>query len=947
MQKKSSNLKYLTICLVLVLFSVSGLIGQTTGKISGKVTDKETGNPLPGTNILLVGENLGAASDIAGDYYIINLNPGTYTIRAQMIGYDAVIINNVQVSVNRTAYLDIEMSQGVIQGQTVVVEANKISFKKDQTSTVKNISADDMQSLPVESIGDVVAMQAGIVNGHFRGGRSGEVSYMIDGMQVSDVFSGDGKAVDIETDAVQDLEIITGTFNAEYGRAMSGIVNAVTKTGSNKFKGGVSGSLGNYITGNDDIFIGLKTSEIARNQDYKFHISGPIIKDRLHFFMNYRFQDNKNHLNGIRRFNPDDFSMFESTEPSMWYSEHTGDSNYVSMNGTKNQSFMAKISPNLGAGLRLSFMYTLNKDEWNSYDHGWKYNPDGRPSAHRNSQMYAISLNHMVSQSLFYNLNYSFLNNDFGYYKYEDPLDSRYIHDAYSSNYGPGFFTGGEDKGHTKRLAQDHTVKFDLTWQANKNHSFKSGIQYFAHSIDQAYHSIMNRYERVGWNNEEMQTLPEDVIAMDPANIFEWNVRDDGSMFLDFKYYEPMIMDDSTLFADVYKVKPVEFGAYIQDKMEFESMVINFGIRYDYLDQNRQYPSDRRNPANQMSFYENDENGDVLTEIINGDTVDVLNMDKMSTMIDTKPVFQISPRLGFSYQLGSQAVIHFSYGHFFQMPRFEAMYQNNSMLIAPNNFSTVQGNPELKAQKTVQYEIGLWQQINDYMDIDVTLYYKDIYDLLSTKVLTTYNQIKYGLYTNKDYGNTRGLELKYNIYTGPLSMMVNYTLQYTRGIADNPTHSFDRAGNSMDPIPLLIPMSWDQRHTLNVSVSYNTKNYGGTLTGYFNSGSPYTWGPLEQSVLSRVNLYSNNAWKPTNNTLDLRTYYRVGPMTLTLKVYNLLDKLNEYGVYGSTGRAYTTIVQDTDLNSHHSDFNEYEDRIQNPSMYSTPRQVKFGIEYNF
>ena len=728
---------------------------------------------------------------------------------------------------------------------------------------------------------------------------------------------------------------------------MSGIVNAVTKTGSNKFKGGVSGSLGNYITGNDDIFIGLKTSEIARNQDYKFHISGPIIKDRLHFFMNYRFQDNKNHLNGIRRFNPDDFSMFESTEPSMWYSEHTGDSNYVSMNGTKNQSFMAKISPNLGAGLRLSFMYTLNKDEWNSYDHGWKYNPDGRPSAHRNSQMYAISLNHMVSQSLFYNLNYSFLNNDFGYYKYEDPLDSRYIHDAYSSNYGPGFFTGGEDKGHTKRLAQDHTVKFDLTWQANKNHSFKSGIQYFAHSIDQAYHSIMNRYERVGWNNEEMQTLPEDVIAMDPANIFEWNVRDDGSMFLDFKYYEPMIMDDSTLFADVYKVKPVEFGAYIQDKMEFESMVINFGIRYDYLDQNRQYPSDRRNPANQMSFYENDENGDVLTEIINGDTVDVLNMDKMSTMIDTKPVFQISPRLGFSYQLGSQAVIHFSYGHFFQMPRFEAMYQNNSMLIAPNNFSTVQGNPELKAQKTVQYEIGLWQQINDYMDIDVTLYYKDIYDLLSTKVLTTYNQIKYGLYTNKDYGNTRGLELKYNLYTGPLSMMVNYTLQYTRGIADNPTHSFDRAGNSMDPIPLLIPMSWDQRHTLNVSVSYNTKNYGGTLTGYFNSGSPYTWGPLEQSVLSRVNLYSNNAWKPTNNTLDLRTYYRVGPMTLTLKVYNLLDKLNEYGVYGSTGRAYTTIVQDTDLNSHHSDFNEYEDRIQNPSMYSTPRQVKFGIEYNF
>jgi hypothetical protein len=234
------------------------------------------------------------------------------------------------------------------------------------------------------------------------------------------------------------------------------------------------------------------------------------------------------------------------------------------------------------------------------------------------------------------------------------------------------------------------------------------------------------------------------------------------------------------------------------------------------------------------------------------------------------------------------------------------------------------------------------------MGLEIALFYRDIYDLLSAKVISTFNQIEYGLYSNKDYGNAKGLEVKYDYNWNHVAVMMNYTLQYTRGNADNPTQTFTRAGDSQDPITRLIPMSWDQRHTLNLTVGYNTKTYGMTATGYYNSGSPYTWSPIDQSILARVNLYPNNASRPTRYSVDLNGYYDINLMSryklrFTLLVYNIFDRLNEVGVDGRTGRAYTAIIQPTDIASHHSDFNKYIDRIQNPSMYSSPRLIKLGM----
>jgi outer membrane receptor protein involved in Fe transport len=363
--------------------------------------------------------------------------------------------------------------------------------------------------------------------------------------------------------------------------------------------------------------------------------------------------------------------------------------------------------------------------------------------------------------------------------------------------------------------------------------------------------------------------------------------------------------------------------------MEYDEMVINFGLRYDYFDPSTVYPSERRNPANQLGL-----------------------PVAQSTYLKAEPQAQVSPRLGLSYQLSGFALLHFSYGHFFQMPPMYALYQNHSFQVPPGDYQTTMGNAQIKAEKTVQYEVGLWQQITTGMGIEVALFYRDIYDLLSAQIFSTFNQIEYGLYSNKDYGNAKGLEIKYDLVRGAFAANLNYTLQFTRGNADNPTFTFTRAGNSQDPIPTLIPMSWDQRHTMNVTVGYNTRKFGATMIGYYNSGTPYTWTPQSENLLSRVNLYANNAKQPSQYNVDMTSYFNLRmiggvDLRLTLSVYNLFDSLNEVFVNSETGRAYTDVITESDLGNYRSDFSEYIDLVHNPAMYSAPRYVKFGMGVSF
>ncbi|MDZ7371020.1 MAG: carboxypeptidase-like regulatory domain-containing protein, partial [candidate division KSB1 bacterium] len=113
-----------------------------SGKISGTVVDAQTGEPLPGANVTIVGTTMGAAASLEGDFYILNVPPGVYDVRASFMGYDTELRKQVQVNVNRTTEINFRLRQSVIEGKEVVVEASKIAQKKDQTSSVRNVSSE-------------------------------------------------------------------------------------------------------------------------------------------------------------------------------------------------------------------------------------------------------------------------------------------------------------------------------------------------------------------------------------------------------------------------------------------------------------------------------------------------------------------------------------------------------------------------------------------------------------------------------------------------------------------------------------------------------------------------------------------------------------------------------------------------------------------------------------
>ena len=920
---------------------------QTSGKISGKILNEKNKNPLAGANVIIEQTQLGTSADEEGYFNLINITPGTYRLKVMMIGYESVIIENVIVSVNRTTSLDIQMKESIIESDEIVIYASKFSRKKDQTSTVKNISSEEIEILPVEDLGAVVNMQAGVVAGHFRGGRSDEVSYMIDGVPVNDSFGGASAVSTLEVESVRDLEIITGTFNAEYGNAMSGVVNAVTKDGSNQFEYSISSGFSTYLTENnkygEEVFIGLDPFGMNSNNDFRLNFSGPIIKDRLYFFSNYRTQDINGHLNGIRRFEVWNLSDFYDQDSSNWDSEHTGDDSFVPMATGNYSSFMGKLSLRL-RNLKFSYMMNYNQSNSQGYSHIYKYNPDGRSYQDASTILSMFQFNHFINEKMFYDISFSLTNNDFGSYVFEDYNSYKiidedgiyqgqyhfsgdtiynYVHDKYSTAFGSGFFTGGQDKGHLNRTIITRNFKTDLTWQITNAHSIKTGFSYFDYKLENIYHTIRNEF---------------------------------AGTALEADSYKPVVLPDSTVYSDSFLVRPREWSFYIQDKFEKEDIVINYGLRYDVFDANTTYPSQRRNPINASTYYIKNISGSDSLDL-NGDFI--LDSARISMPIKSNTTWQLSPRFGFAYQLGNVAVLHFSYGHFLQMPPMYAIYSNHSSIIGPNDYSTIVGNANLgsdslglNAQKTVSYEVGLWQELGKNTSFEVNLYYRDIYELLSLATISTYNQVEYGIYTNKDYGNVRGLEFKLDYTYRSIFIQTNYTYQFTRGNADNPSQTFSREGASIDKVIRFIPMSWDQRHTFNLTFGYNVERFGISVTGYYNSGTPYTFSPQGESSLALLNLYPNNDYKPSNYYADLSGFIKL-PKIFGLQskidfiIYNITDKYNEYGVNSETGRAYTSVVNETEILSHRSNYNTYDDTYQDPSMFSAPRQVKVGLTISF
>ena len=894
--------KYLCVILLIISFIIgSYLWAGTTGKIAGRVTDAETGEGLPGVNVIIVGTTLGAATDSEGYFVILNISPGVYTINSSMMGYQEQKIASVRVSIDLTTNIDFNLNFTVLElGEAVTIVAERKLVRKDLTSTAAVVGSDEISEMPVEEFKQILALQAGIVEGadgatHVRGGRASEVAYLINGVSVTDPFSGD-IAIEVENTGIQELQVISGTFNAEYGQAMSGIVEVVTKEGKEKLSGQLSLYNGDYLSNHTETFLNIDSFDPLGMSNIQVSLSGPIPAwgRELSFFVTGRSYNNNGWLFGQKIFNPSDSSNFDSPDPEDWYIESTGDSAMVSMNPYNKQTAQCKFTYRIFPNLKLSYEILWDKIDYRKYNHSFKYNPEGYYQHHKKGYTHLLIWNHTLSPRTFYTAKFSNFFFDYQKYVYENPLDDRYIDPRLLKG---AFRTGGTEMDHFYRNTRTIVGKFDITSQIGRTHQVKMGVEVRRHKL---------------W-------------------LHEYQIKIDRST-----NWKPQIPPDTlgVLKNNNYTHLPTESSIYIQDKMEFKDMIINAGIRYDYFDPYGKIPV-------REYYYTTPEGERLLRE---GERNPLIAPKEKA-----KVKHQLSPRIGIAYPITDRGIIHFSYGHFFQMPTFEHLYHNSEFEVEFGGLQTLMGNADLKPQQTVIYEIGLQQQISDDIGLDVTGFYKDMRNLLGTKIVEHYTAtMLYAKYVNRDYGNVRGFTLAVEKRrTNYLSARIDYTYQVAEGNASDPNSVFldNQSSPPRESEVRVLPLDWDQTHTLNLSIILSQPgSWGVSVLAKLGSGLPYT--PAYQGIRTS---YENSERKPPQYGLDLNAHKEFKLMGLKysifLKVYNLFDRKNEVRVYEDTGRAGYT------LRSFYAgewrNFSTLEDYLNRPDFYSEPRRVILGMSVGF
>ena len=293
--------------LMLIFALLSFLLPGTSGKIRGVVYDLVSNEPLVGCNIMVAGTSLGTATDINGQFFLMDIHPGSYTLSASMIGYSDYVINDIQVNIDLTTKIDFPMIVSAIEGEVVTVDAKKDLINKNLTSTTAIIRSEDIEKLPVSEISEAMNLQAGFVNGHLRGGRRGEIAYWVDGIPVTDRYDGD-TVVDINKDMVQEMQLMSGAFNAEYGQAMSGIINITTKEGNDDFGGSLNIYSGDFLSSKNNIFMNLDSFNPTTTKNIALSLHGKILP-KLYYYLNVRSIYYQGPYEGHRIYNPSSYGV--------------------------------------------------------------------------------------------------------------------------------------------------------------------------------------------------------------------------------------------------------------------------------------------------------------------------------------------------------------------------------------------------------------------------------------------------------------------------------------------------------------------------------------------------------------------------------------------------------------------------------------------------------------
>ena len=912
-----------------MLFLPLMLLGQQDASIQGTVRDFKTGNPLPGVNVIIKGTYYGAATGSDGNYLITSISPGSYDIEISMVGYKILLKTGVKVEAGAAVTENFDLEQTVLMlGEEVVVIGKKPLFDVDETATLTRISSDDIQNKIVNSVEDILSEQIGVTTVdneiHIRGGRIDESLFIIDGLSIKDPLSGYGGNLFINAESIDNLEIITGGYNAEYGQAMSGVINIRLKEGRDKYEGSFKYASDNWGFSQD--------SYSHYNTDHlEFNLGGPStlfellpkalgfdLPGKFSFFANAYGKGSDTHL-------PIAANVYPHRNWSL-----------PGFSDTQTEEFLDLITPR-------------EENDWHLlYKLTWGVTPQKKLSA-----SYDFSLN--VNQGFFMPRAFS---STYYPYRYQKILDqyntitreSRLLNVNWVHTLNPQTFyevTMG------RFLTMEHSAVQDLHWSEYLQRLDLEPINYTIQDLDGNVDiTLGDEFYDTGVSSE-WYDISSDNYRLDMDWTHQTQSRQKMKAGIEITYTEMQVLDIDEPWTgetglgsnyDAYRAQTT-FGAfYIQDRIVFEGMTINLGLRYDFW-----FPG---------KYVENaiaDSSIVVIT-----DAARQIFMDETFEFFGYRGKGRISPRVGISHPVTDNDVLYFYYGHFSQLPTFQYVYAKLTSS-SPTTYQ-VFGNPNLDPKTTVQYELGIKHRFSEDQVLEMKAYWKDMFDYETSQSIRPsnpkYSHMSFLMYLNADYARSRGVEiilksrLLKNFYAD-----VNFNYSIATGKSSNPNDNLLVESGQIREKPLNeIYLRWDKPFQIFANLSYNhPTGLGASLRLEYETGRRYTRAIVDtireendveyyQGIYEDEKPYFYISKEPTTNT-DLKLYKRfeLGRLSyrLFLDIQNLWDQRIARRINPFTGNGYNpgeiipySMIDDPNPN-------------YDPSRFLRPRTIELGLQIFF
>lgn len=933
--------KLLVTLMLAALMSSSLLLAGTTGKIAGTIRDADTGEPLPGVNVVLQGTTLGAATNLQGYYVILNVPPGNYEVVASIIGYTPARFKDVRVNIDLTTSLEVRLKSTVLElGEEITVVAERPVVRTDVSASTANVEASTIAALPVQSVSATVGLQAGVRGLQVRGGGIDQTAFMVDGVVLRDERTNQ-PIFNVSLSTVEEIQVQSGGFNAEYGDARSGIVNVVTRE--------------------PDHWSGIL--DVRYSPEAQKHF-GPSIYDPNNYW-NRPYLDDAVAWTGTRNGAWDAFTQKQYRQFDGW--------NFISQQTLSDNDPTNDLTPE--AAQRLYKFQHRRKGDIDAPDViidgglggavpliGQKLgNLRFFASYRREKNMYLIPLSrddlkdYTGNLKLISNLTktmkltlsglYSEIhgtnnngNGEAGYFSgVEDlalligggPFLFRSFRDAIM--YAPEAFAPTDIYTRVFSAKLTHVLNaksfYEVTLSQtgrnyftgpnplrNRDKIFQFGNTYYVDEAPFGFESLPSTgidglRMGVGFSNSRDRSRWRATdVKFDLTSQFDANnqikagfdiLYGDQSM----NYRSVDIVLPASRPATQWRKFPIRAGVYLQDKLEFKGLVANLGLRMDY-------------------------------QHAQGDWYDVDLFDRLFFSNKWTPAYEgevaraaterkiyWSPRLGIAHPISVNSKLYFNYGHFRQRITPDRLYQVRR--ITGNQLSRL-GSPSNDLARTIAYELGYEHNLFNQFLLKLAGYYKDVTDQpLYVRYISVDNLVDYERALNTSYEDLRGFEISLSRSFGRwFNGFANYTYEVgtfgffgTNRIYEDPSaqRDYDSENRPQDrPRP---------RPYARANFVITTPNdFGPRVAGFkvlgdwqtsvianWRSGRWITYNPS-----ARLDILSNIQWDDFKN-VDLRLSRELRLNQVRLKVFvdvNNVFNLKTFSFYGfSTSQDYDEYLQ--------------------------------------